>query len=44
MGYYDTYEFKYMFYAIFQILFHVHIVQFGIVFYMNAEIHLICRK
>jgi hypothetical protein len=33
-----------IFYAIFLILFQVHVVQFGITFDMNAEIHLKCKK
>jgi hypothetical protein len=32
------------FYAIFQIVFHVHVVQFWITFDMHVEIHVICRK
>jgi hypothetical protein len=28
----------------FQILFEVHVVQFGITFDMHAKIHLICKK
>jgi hypothetical protein len=35
---------KYIFYSIFQILFQVHVVQFGINFDMHVEIYLICRK
>jgi hypothetical protein len=38
MGYYETYQSKYMFYA------KKNSNQFGIVFDMDAEIHLICRK
>jgi hypothetical protein len=44
MGYYETYESKYIYYATFQILFQVHVVQFGITFDIHAQIHLICEK
>jgi hypothetical protein len=45
MGYYDTYESKYIYiFANFQILFQVNVVQFGINFDINAEIHLLYIK
>jgi hypothetical protein len=44
MGYYETYESKYICYTIFLILLHVYVVQFGIIFYMHTEIDFIYRK
>jgi hypothetical protein len=44
MIYYETYESKYIFITKIQILFRLHVVQFGTTFDMQVEIHLICRK
>jgi hypothetical protein len=44
MGYNETYESKYIVYAIFLILFQVHVVQFRITFDIHVEIYLICKK
>jgi hypothetical protein len=44
MGYYETYESKYIFYVIFQIFFQLHAVEFRITFDMRAKIYLIFRK